>query len=610
MADEDTKQAFDGLAYAKRLTTRPGVYRMLADDGQILYVGKAHNLRKRVSSYFSRPANTAKTIAMLRHVANIEVTVTRTEDEALVLESTLIKQHRPRYNVALRDDKSFPYVHLSKHEFPQISFRRGRSRPGAYYGPYPSAAAVRDTLASIHRIFRLRQCDDSYFNHRSRPCLQYQIKRCSAPCVAYISADDYARDVSDAVDLLKGRSDKLVRTLIKRMEAASEALEFERAAIFREQIAAIRRLMAKQHVSGGARNADIISAAQRGNEAAVVVVSVRGGILQGHNSFFPSAPAGTEPYELLDAFLGQYYLEREAPNEIILPMQLEDAELHERQLSERAGHRIKLRSRVRGQRSQWLQLANDTLKQVLDSRIASHSQVEQRMLALKESLNLDELPRHMECFDISHTSGESTVASCVVFKDGLADKSHYRRYNIEGIQAGDDYAAIKQAVLRRFSRIVKEAGQLPDVLFIDGGKGQLGSALEALQSIPLSLPSVIGVSKGPDRRAGEEELWLPGAKQPHILPPDSPALHLIQEIRDEAHRFAITGHRGRRAKQRTRSELEDIPGLGPKRRQLLLKTFGGVRRIRRASIDELKAVEGVSSGLAEKIYAHFHGTNS
>lgn len=608
MTDEDRPE-FDGLGHAKRLTTRPGVYRMLNAREEIIYVGKAHNLRKRVSSYFSRPVDSPKTQAMLRHVRNIEVTVTRTEDEALVLESTLIKQHRPRYNVALRDDKSFPYVHLSNHEFPQISFRRGRSLPGKYYGPYPSAAAVRDTLSSIHRIFRLRQCDDPYFSNRSRPCLQYQIKRCSAPCVGYISAEDYARDVADATDLLQGRSDKLVNTLAERMEAAAQALEFERAAVFREQIAAIRRLMGKHHVSGGARNADVIHAGQRGSEAAVVVLSVRGGIMQGHHSFYPSAPAGTEVEELLSAFLGQYYLEREPPREIIVPTTLEEAALYERQLSERAGHRIRIRSRVRGQRSQWLQLAHDTLKQALDSRVASHGQVEKRLQALKEALQLETLPQRLECFDISHTRGESAVASCVVFSGGVADKSSYRRYNIEGIQPGDDYAAIHQAVLRRFSRVVKEAGQLPDVLLIDGGKGQLKSATQALAEVPLELSAVVGVSKGPERRAGEEELWLPGANQPHILAADSPALHLIQEIRDEAHRFAITGHRGRRAKQRTRSELEEIPGLGPRRRQALLKAFGGVKRIGRASIDELRAVEGVSSALAERIYAHFHGAN-
>lgn len=608
MGDKETPD-FDALGQAKRLTQRPGVYRMLDAKGEIIYVGKARNLRKRVSSYFARPANAAKTMAMVSRVQGIEVTITRTEDEALVLESTLIKRHRPRYNIALRDDKSFPYVHLSPHAFPQISFRRGRSMPGKYYGPYPSAAAVRDTLSSVHRIFRLRQCDDPYFSNRSRPCLQHQIKRCSAPCVGYISDADYARDVADAVDLLEGRSDKLVKVLISRMEAAAEALEFERAAMFREQVAAIRRLMAKHHVSGGARDADVICADMRGNESAVVVMSVRGGIMQGHRAFYPSAPTGAQQAELLAAFIGQYYLDHIPPKEILIPEAIEDQALWEKTLSEQQQRNVQIKHRVRGQRSQWLQMAQETLKQSLDTRVAGHAQVEKRLAALQEALGLEVKPQRMECFDISHTSGESTVASCVVFSGGAADKAAYRRYNIAGITPGDDYAAIEQAVHRRFAKMVKESGQAPDILFIDGGKGQLTAALKALEQLQVTLNCIIAVAKGPERKAGMEELLLPGHKAALILPADSPALHLVQEIRDEAHRFAITGHRGRRAKARTRSELEEIPGLGPTRRQRLLKAFGGVRRVGRASIDELRAVEGISLSLAQRIYAHFHGDN-
>ncbi len=602
-----TAPEFDGLAYARRLTERPGVYRMLDAKGELIYVGKARNLRKRVSSYFNRPADTTKTMAMVARICAIEVTVTRTEDEALVLESTLIKKHRPRYNVSLRDDKSFPYIHLSAHAFPQISFRRGRSLPGKYYGPYPSAAAVRDTLSSVHRIFRLRQCDDPYFSNRSRPCLQYQIKRCSAPCVGYIDPLDYARDVADATDLLNGRSDKLVKALIARMDAASASLEFERAAILREQVAAIRRLMAKHHVSGGARDADVICADMRGSEAAVVVLSIRGGMIQGHRTFFPTAPSGTEEAELLTAFIAQYYLDRAAPREILLPVALGDRALLESSLSDSSSRKVTLKHSVRGQRSQWLQMARDTLKQSLDARVASHSQVGKRLAALQEALSLEARPVRMECFDISHTSGESTVASCVVFSQGVADKASYRRYNIREIKPGDDYAAIEQAVKRRFAKLDKDTGQLPDILFIDGGKGQLKAALNALNALNLKLGCVVAVAKGPERKAGMEELIRPGIKEPLVLPADSPALHLIQEIRDEAHRFAISGHRGQRAKTRTRSELEEIPGLGAKRRQALLRAFGGVRRVGSASIDELRQVEGISLALAERVYAHFHG---
>lgn len=603
----DPEKEFDGKQYARRLTERPGVYRMLDKKGDVLYVGKAHNLRKRVASYFSRGTDSPKTRAMVKQICDIEVTVTESEDEALVLESTLIKRHRPRYNVSLRDDKSYPYVHLSEHDFPQISFRRGQRLAGRYFGPYPSAAAVRDTLSSVHRIFRLRQCDDPFFSNRSRPCLQYQIKRCSAPCVGYIKQQDYARDVEDAVALLEGRSEKLLDVLSERMSKASENLEFERAAIIREQVGAVRRLQGRAVSGKGVSSADIICADMKAGTAAVIVLSLRSGQNQGHRSFFPSAPSDTEPEEILDAFLGQYYLDRPPPAEILLSHKLEDMHLHETVLDAKAGRKVLLKAHVRAERKRLMDTAKATLEQVLASRLSEKGGVRQRQETLQAALELDEIPKRLECFDISHTRGESTVASCVVFTDGVSDKSAYRRYNITDITPGDDYAAIHQAVKRRFARANTEQGQLPDVLFIDGGKGQLAEAVKALKTLDIQLPCVVAVAKGPERKAGHEQLLLPGREGPLILPSDSPALHLIQQIRDEAHRFAITGHRSRRGKTRTRSELEDIAGLGPLRRRNLLTAFGGVRRIERATLNELRRVEGISENLAQRIYDHFHG---
>ncbi len=598
---------FDGRAYARRLTSRPGVYRMLDGRGNVIYVGKAHNLRKRVGSYFSRTGDSPKTQALVRLIRSIEVTVTESEDEALVLESTLIKRHRPRYNVSLRDDKSYPYVHLSDHAFPQISFRRGQRLKGRYFGPYPSAAAVRDTLSSVHRIFRLRQCDDPFFANRSRPCLQYQIKRCSAPCVGYISAGDYARDVSDAVALLEGRSEKLLQALGDRMNQAAENLEFERAALIREQIAAVRRLQGRAVQGRGVSSADVLCAQMRAGTAAVVVLAVRDGQNQGHRSYFPSAPADTSVEELLSSFLGQYYLDRPPPGEILISAPIEDAALHELAIARRHGGRTSIKSNFRAERKRLMQSAQATLDQVLASRLAEKGGVTQRLAALQESLQLDAPPQRMECFDISHTRGESTVASCVVFAEGVADKNAYRRYNINDITPGDDYAAIHQAVHRRFAKASSGQAALPDVLFIDGGKGQLSEAMQALRSLEVQLPRVVAIAKGPERKAGREQLLLPGQERPLILPADSPALHLIQQIRDEAHRFAITGHRGKRGKARTRSELEEIEGLGPLRRRNLLTAFGGLRRIERATLAELQRVDGISENLARRIYDHFHG---
>lgn len=603
-----TAGEFDPRAYARRLTTRPGVYRMLDADGEVLYVGKAKNLKKRVSSYFLRASGDSKTEAMVDQIADIEVTVTHTEDEALVLESTLIKKHRPRYNVFLRDDKSYPYLFISgDHDFPRVAYHRGaRKRRGRYFGPFPSGSAVRSTQNTLHKLFKLRNCDDSFFANRSRPCLQYQIKRCSAPCVGYIGREEYARDVADAVDLLEGRDERLVNRLIDEMETAAERLEFERAARTREKIAAVRRLQERARAAGGGADCDIVCAAIAGGTAAVVVVSVRGGLHLGHRSHFPAMPSGTEETELVEAFLGQYYLERKPPREVITDPAPPEREWLAESLSRRAGRRVIVKHRVRGHRARWLENARATLEQTLESRLASGSGTRARLAGLQTALDLPAPPVRMECFDISHTRGERPVASCVVFRAGAPHKNDYRRFNIEGVEPGDDYAALAQALGRRFKRLQRGEAPLPDLLLIDGGRGQLRVALEVLAELGVEDVPVVGVAKGAGRKPGLERLFLPGRRSPLILPPDSGALHLIQQLRDEAHRFAISGHRGRRMRARRGSELDAIDGLGPVRRKRLLRAFGGVRQVARAGVRDLARVEGISRAMAQRIYDHFH----
>lgn len=601
---------FDPNRYVRQLTTRPGVYRMYNAAGDVLYVGKAKNLKKRVSSYFLRASGSPKTEAMLDQVANIEVTVTHTEDDALLLESTLIKKHRPRYNVVLRDDKSYPYLLLTgDNEYPRVVYHRGaQKREGHYFGPFPSSGAVKNTADTLMRLFKLRNCRDSFFENRSRPCLQYQIKRCSAPCVGYISAEAYARDVSDAVEMLEGRNERLIDRLVQDMEAASGRLDFETATRLREKIAALRRLQAQSQSVGGKGDFDLICGAIDGGVAAVVVVTVRGGINLGHRSFFPSAPSGTEIGDAMTAFISQYYIDRPAPPELLVdPMPSDHAELAE-SLSGRGKRRVAIKANVRGERRRWLDNTRATLDQTLSARLASRAGVEKRLTALADAVGLDEPPMQMACFDISHTRGEKTVASCVVFEAGAPNKSAYRRFNITGIEPGDDYAAMRQAVTRRFKRVKAGEAKLPDLLLIDGGKGQLGVAREALDELGITGVQLLGVAKGSTRKPGLEQLFLPGQNAPLILPADSPGLHLIQQIRDEAHRFAIAAHRGQRGKARSASVLDGVEGLGPKRRKSLLQTFGGPREVARAGVADLARVEGISTAMAQRIYDYFHDT--
>lgn len=604
----ETAPAFDDKAFLKTCTPAPGVYQMLDEAGTVLYVGKANSLRKRIASYFRTAGERSpKTRAMVAQIADIRVAVTQTEAEALLLEANLIKRHRPRYNILLRDDKSYPYIFVSNHDYPRLGFHRGTRKKGVrYFGPYPSTVAVRDTLNLLQKLFLVRQCEDSVFAHRSRPCLQHQIGRCTAPCVGLIDPEEYAADVDASQRFLEGRSDRVIGDLVQRMEIAAADLRFERAARLRDQIASLRQISEQQYVAGGEGDADIFALAREGGSAAVQIFFVRNGQNLGNAVRYPKLPEETGNAEIMTAILAQYYAEREPPRQVLLSERPEEPEALEALLEQRRGSRVKLAWSTRGQRAEWLRMAERNAELALRTHLAGRAGQQARLEALAAALSLPELPGRMECFDISHTQGEGTVASCVVFGPEGPIKSDYRRFNIAGIEPGDDYAAMHQALERRFARLKKGEGLVPDILFIDGGKGQVSQALDVLRTQGLDGLRVVGVAKGADRRPGLETLVLSGVEGPSILPAHSSALHLIQQIRDEAHRFAITGHRARRAKARRESRLEEIPGLGPKRRTALLRQFGGLRGITRAGVEELAKVPGISRGLARAIYEGFH----
>lgn len=604
--------AFDSENFLKTLTHKPGVYRMLDAKGTVLYVGKARNLKNRVSSYFYNKDKNPKTRSMVAQVANVQVTITHTEGEALLLENNLIKELKPRYNILLRDDKSYPYIYLDDtHDFPRLSFHRGAKKPvGEYFGPYPSAGAVRESLNLLQKVFRIRQCEDSFFNNRSRPCLQYQINRCTAPCTGLISQEEYKEDLRHAVMFLKGKSTVIIEELVENMEKASQALEYEKAAHYRDQIASLKRVQEKQYVSSEHGNIDVIACVTKNGTACVQVFFIRDGRNLGNKFYFPKQTQDAEAPEILNAFIPQYYLGHNAgrfiPPEIIVNTELPDEQLLQQVLSERAGLNITISHKVRGDRARWIEMAKNNAGTALDNQLASQASLVQRFEALQDVLELENTPQRLECFDISHTMGEATVASCVVMENQGLQKNDYRRFNIEGITPGDDYAAMQQALTRRYTRLKKGEGKLPDILFIDGGKGQVSEALAVLEELQVTDVLVIGIAKGPDRKPGLETLFMGSINKAISLPSDSPALHLIQQIRDEAHRFAITGHRQRRSKARNVSVLEEIDGLGPKRRQALLKQFGGLQGIQRAGIEDLANVNGISKALAQKIYDIFH----
>jgi excinuclease ABC subunit C len=602
-----TAPAFDGKAFVRGLSTEPGVYRMFAADGSPLYVGKAGALRKRVASYFSATPKSARTMAMLSQVARMEVVATRTEAEALLLENQLIKSTHPRYNVLLRDDKSYPFVLLTQEPWPRLAMHRGaRAIPGRYFGPYPSVGAIRETLNLMHRLFRLRSCEDSVFRNRSRPCLQYQIGRCSAPCVGLVQAREYAESVRRVGLFLDGRSDELTRELDQAMAASSQRLDFEEAARIRDLIGAIRKLQARQYVDGRAADLDVLACAMQGSCACVLLLAFRDGRNLGTRAFFPKTNGAENPAEVLAAFVSQYYVEQPAPGEIVLDREIEDRELLQEAFSLAANKRVVIKSSVRGERAGYLDLARRNAELALATELGSHASQQARLESLRELLDLPALPSRIECFDISHTMGEATVASCVVFDANGPARGQYRRYNIAGIEPGDDYAAMHQALERRFRKAVEQDGTLPDILLIDGGAGQVAQARTVLAELAIDGIAVVGVSKGEARRAGHETLLLPDGRE--VRPgPESPGLQLVQQVRDEAHRFAITGHRGRRQKARSTSRLEDIPGIGPRRRANLLRHFGGLGGLRAAGAEEIARVEGINAALAERIYASLHG---
>ncbi|MDO4642327.1 MAG: excinuclease ABC subunit UvrC [Cardiobacteriaceae bacterium] len=600
------QRKFDPKTFLSHVSTLPGVYQMRDVEGKVLYVGKAKNLRNRLSSYFRDSGMSVKTRALMRQVVDIDTTITHTETEALILENNLIKQFLPKFNILLRDDKSYPYIHLSMHEFPRLTLHRGARKKGEYFGPFPNVQAARYSLEVLEKVFRVRQCEDSFFANRSRPCLQYQIERCYAPCVGYISKEAYAETVAHTRDFLNGKSDVLLQELTAKMETAAQNRVYEQAALLRDQLVQLRKVTEKQHMIAGEADVDVLAVATAYGEACVQVLFYRDGHNVTSQAFYPKLPEEVPEAEILAAFITQFYHERQLPPQIILSHELPDGAAIANYLSEKSGRKVVLNAHPRETRRKWLEIAQENAQQSLALRLSGKLTMQQRFTALAEAFGWTQVPARLECIDISHTQGEATVASCVVFDRRGALKSDYRRYNIKGVAAGDDYAAIQQTVRRRFERIQKEEGVLPDVLFIDGGKGQLRQAVEVFIELGISGVHLVGVAKGQGRKAGLEQFWFPQESKPRFLPADSQAMQLIVQIRDEAHRFAITGHRAGRAKNSSRSLLEQIPGVGAKRRQALLKYFGGLAQIRHAGIEDLARVPGVSATLAKDIYALLH----
>lgn len=601
---------FDAKAFLSTVTSQPGVYRMYDATGTVIYVGKAKDLKKRLVSYFRQQVGSRKTEALVKNIAQIDVTVTHTETEALLLEHNYIKLYQPRYNVLLRDDKSYPLIFLSADSHPRLAVHRGaKHAKGEYFGPFPNSYAVRETLALLQKLFPIRQCENSVYRNRSRPCLQYQIGRCLGPCVAgLVSEEEYQQQVDYVRLFLSGKDQQVLHQLIERMENASKALNFEDAARIRDQIQAVRRVTERQFVSGNSDDLDVIGVAFEAGMACLHVLFIRQGKVLGSRSYFPKVPGGTEMSEVVQTFVGQFYLQgsqaRTLPAEILLDFKLPEKDLLAESLSELAGRKIQIQSKPRGDRARYLKLARTNAATALTTKLSQQSTIHQRLAELTKILNLSEINR-MECFDISHTMGEQTVASCVVFDGNGPLRSEYRRYNIAGITPGDDYAAMAQVLKRRYGKALEE-NKIPDVIFIDGGKGQLGMAIEVFNSLNVTWdknkPLLIGIAKGADRKAGLETLFFVPEGEGISLPSDSPALHVIQHIRDDSHNHAITGHRQRRAKVRNTSALELIDGVGPKRRQVLLKYMGGLQPLLNASVEEIAKVPGISQALAEKIY--------
>ena len=598
---------FDPAAVITGLPHLPGVYRMLNGAGEALYVGKALDLKKRVASYFQKAGGLSPRIQlMLAQVTAVETIVTRSEAEALLIEHNLIKTLTPRYNILFRDDKSYPYLVLTGHRFARLGFHRGSlDKRHRHFGPFPNAGAVRDSIQLLQRAFRLRTCADTVFSNRSRPCLLHQIRRCTAPCVGLISESNYAEDVGSAILFLSGKEDEVIDRLASRMDAAAGGMRYEEAAIFRDQIAALRKVREKQFVSGEGDDADVIACGRAAGVVCVNLVMIRGGRHLGDKNFFPRNADDSDPQQVLEAFVPQHYLEHAVPTQIVLGAKLDAGPL-KRLLSERAGRKVSIHANPGGTRRVWLEMATRNAQFGAAQALGSQATQETRLAALQQALDLPENAQRIECFDVSHTLGEATVGSCVVYDKAAMQKGEYRHYNIAGIEPGDDYGAMREVLTRRYRKIVAGEGKVPDLVLIDGGKGQLAVASGVFAELGLNDVALVAVAKGPERRPGQEQLIAAGGGQPLALGADHPALHLIQQIRDEAHRFAIQGHRARRGKARSGSTLEKISGIGAKRRQRLLARFGGLRGLLAASIDELAQVEGISRTLAEKIHRELH----
>jgi excinuclease ABC subunit C len=600
---------FNPKPVLRLLPNQPGVYRMMNAEEAVIYVGKAKDLKKRVSSYFNKNIPSPRTRMMVSQIAKIETTVTRTEAEALLLENNLIKGLSPRYNILFRDDKSYPYITISNDEFPRLAFHRGTQKKGhQYFGPFPNAVAVRESIQLLQKVFKLRTCEDSVFQNRSRPCLQYQIERCTAPCVGYIKAEDYANDVKDAALFLNGKTNEVLNELGARMNAAAEAMEYEMAAVYRDRMQALRQVQAKQFVSDFSVNdADVIALEANKDGHCINLVMIRGGQHLGDKSFFPKNTQDAELAEVMEAFISQYYTAQNTPPLIVCGVGFDTAQF-EASLSEQAERKVKIQTQAqtRGDKRVWLKMAQKNAELALSQRASTTANQEARLQAMREALHLPESAERFECFDISHTMGEATVASCVVFDKGAMQNGEYRRYNITDITPGDDYAAMREVLTRRYKKVASGEGKRPDVVFIDGGKGQLGVAVEVMNEVGLSDIQLIGIAKGEDRKPGLETLIVADTGEMLNLPMDNAGFHLLQHIRDEAHRFAVSGHRAKRGKARVKSSLEEIDGIGAKRRKALLTRFGGLEGVKNASIDELAQVEGISLALAQTIYGELH----
>ncbi|CEN56084.1 excinuclease ABC subunit UvrC [Candidatus Methylopumilus turicensis] len=600
-------EPFNPKPILKNLPNLPGVYRMKNASDEVIYVGKAKDLKKRVSSYFNKNLPSPRTRMMVAQIVDIETTVTHTEAEALLLENNLIKSFMPRYNVLFRDDKTYPYISLTGDEYPRLAFHRGTQRKGnTYFGPFPNSIAVRESIQLLQKVFMLRTCENTVFANRTRPCLQFQIERCTAPCVGFISEEDYRRDVSHATMFLQGKEQQVMDELGEKMMKAAETEAYELAAVYRDRMQSLRQVQAKQFVSDFAVNdADVIACVSHEGQHCVNLVMIRGGRHLGDKSFFPKNADGGELEDTMRAFLEQYYVSQKVPPLMIVGVPIETEALEE-VFTEQAGRKVRINTNPVGDKRVWMKMAETNAELALQQRSAQHSNQQARLLALREALDLGDSVERIECFDISHTMGEATVASCVVFDKGAMQNSEYRRYNITGITPGDDYAAMRDALTRRYKKVAAGEGKRPDLVFIDGGKGQLGVAVEVMQEVGLADILLVGIAKGEERRPGLEQMFFPDRDSPVGLKKDHIGLHLLQQIRDEAHRFAITGHRARRAKARMHSSLEDIDGIGAKRRKALLVRFGGLDGVKNASVDELSQVEGISQMLAEKIYQELH----